>query len=136
MLYLPALMGVGIGLAINNSRAVVSGLFQKGGVFERTPKYRIEKRRDGWRGKRYKVARDPNLLVEGLLAVYFAVCFYVAVQLRMWPSLPFLYLFLQGYTYMFLLSVLPARRSGGGAPRQPEAEGEGSAAETLADVSV
>ncbi len=28
----------------------------------------------------------------------------------MWPSLPFLYLFLQGYTYMFLLSVLPARR--------------------------
>ena len=42
VLFLPALMGVGIGLAINNSRAVVSGLFRKGGVFERTPKYRIE----------------------------------------------------------------------------------------------
>ena len=68
---LPALMGVGIGLAINNSRAVVSGLLQRGGVFERTPKYRIEQRRDGWQGKRYRVAQDAAVLVEGLLAVYF-----------------------------------------------------------------
>ena len=76
------------------------------------------------------------MLVEGLLAIYFAACFYVAVRLRMWPSLPFLYLFLQGYTYMFLLSVLPARRGGGSSPRLPEAEAESAAGETLADVSV
>ncbi len=130
MLFLPALMGVGIGLAINNSRAVVSGLFRRGGVFERTPKYRIEKRRDGWRGKRYRVAQDSAVLVEGLLAVYFAVCFVVAIQLHMWPSLPFLYLFLQGYTYMFLLSVLPARRArGDDTPAIPELDTESAAGE-------
>jgi cellulose synthase/poly-beta-1,6-N-acetylglucosamine synthase-like glycosyltransferase len=111
LLFLPALMGVGIGLAINNSRAVVSGLLRNGGVFERTPKYRIEKQHDGWRGKRYKVAQDSTVLVEGLLAIYFCLCFVTAIRLHMWPSLPFLYLFLQGYTYMFLLSVLPARRA-------------------------
>jgi cellulose synthase/poly-beta-1,6-N-acetylglucosamine synthase-like glycosyltransferase len=110
LLFLPALMGVGIGLAVNNSRAVVSGILRRGGVFERTPKYRIENRRDGWRGKRYRVAHDSTVLVEGLLAVYFTCCFAMAVRLRMWPSLPFLYLFLQGHAYMFLLSVLPARR--------------------------
>ena len=128
-------MGVGIGLAINNSRAVVSGLFKSGGIFERTPKYRIEKRRDGWRGKRYKVARDPNVLVEGLLAIYFAACFYVAVELRMWPSLPFLYLFLQGYTYMFLLSVLPSRRGRrDDSPELPEGDGEAAIEGPLADL--
>jgi cellulose synthase/poly-beta-1,6-N-acetylglucosamine synthase-like glycosyltransferase len=131
MLFLPALMGVGIGLAINNSRAVVSGLLRRGGVFERTPKYRIEQRRDGWRGKRYRVSQDAAVVVEGMLAIYFGLCFYVAVQLKMWPSLPFLYLFLQGYSYMFLLSVLPARgpRRRASAAAEPEA-----AAEPLADV--
>ena len=137
LLFLPALMGVGIGLAVNNSRAVVSGALHRGGVFERTPKYRIEQRRDGWRGKRYKVAQDSAVLVEGLLAIYFAVCFVVAIQLHMWPSLPFLYLFLQGYTYMFLLSVLPARRARrGSSPPLPEIEAESATGKPLADVSI
>ncbi len=126
--HLPALMGVGIGLAINNSRAVVSGLVRRGGVFERTPKYRIEDRRDGWRGKRYRVAHDGTVLVEGLLAGYFSACFALAIYLGMWPSLPFLYLFLQGYTYMFLLSILPGRR----APAASLPAGFGRAAEPLA----
>ena len=49
----------------------------------------------------------------------------------MWPSLPFLWLFLQGYSYMFLLSVLPARRGAAGAGL----ETEGTANEALADLS-
>ena len=139
LLYLPALMGVGIGLSINNARAVVSGLVRRGGVFERTPKYRIEQRRDGWRGKRYRVAQDATVVAEGLLAVYFCACFATAVHLGMWPSLPFLYLFLQGYTYMFLLSVMPARR--GRRPHDdstalPGMEVERAPGEPLADVSL
>ena len=134
ILFLPALMGLGIGLAINNSRAVVSGLLRSGGVFERTPKYRIEQRRDGWRGKRYRVRQDAAVVVEGILAVYFALCFYVAIQLKMWPSLPFLLLFLQGYTYMFLLSVLPARGARRGAAPDPRAGDGEAAAEPLPDV--
>ena len=40
-----------------------------------------------------------------IAAVYFVVCFTAAWWLGMWWSLPFLYLFLQGYTYVYLLSL-------------------------------
>jgi cellulose synthase/poly-beta-1,6-N-acetylglucosamine synthase-like glycosyltransferase len=102
--FLPALMGLGIGLAINNAGAVVQGLFQEGGVFERTPKYRIESSSDAWEQKRYKVKRNTSWWLEGCFATFFAACFVLAWKWGLWLSLPFLFLFLQGYSYMFLLS--------------------------------
>lgn len=106
---IPALMGLGIGLSVNNARAVVSGLTRCGGTFERTPKYRIEAASDAWSDKRYRVARDLWVEAERALAVYSCGCFVLAWQLEMWLSLPFLYLFLQGYIYMVLLSAVPDR---------------------------
>jgi cellulose synthase/poly-beta-1,6-N-acetylglucosamine synthase-like glycosyltransferase len=108
--YLPALMGLGIGLAMNNAGAVVQGLFQNGGVFERTPKYRIESAHDAWKLKRYKVKRNISWWLEGLFAAFFAACFVLAWRWGLWLSLPFLYLFLQGYSYMFLLSFIGQTR--------------------------
>ncbi|MDX1643743.1 MAG: glycosyltransferase family 2 protein [Thermoanaerobaculia bacterium] len=104
-LHLVSLMALGIGLSVNNCRAVVAGLFEEGGTFERTPKYRIESRRDAWHRKRYRARRDVSYGVEGLLALYFAAALYFSWQLEMWASLPFLFLFFQGYTYVFALSV-------------------------------
>ncbi len=105
--YLPALMGLGIGLAVNNSRAVLSGLFQRGGTFHRTPKYSIERPGEDWKRKRYRAATGPLVALEGALALYFLACSVYAAAQGMWASLPFLLLFVQGYGYMFLLSVLP-----------------------------
>ncbi len=107
---LPAVMGMGIGLAINNARAVLSGLVHDGGVFHRTPKYCIEQRDDGWAGKKYRLSYDVTFLLEALLAAYFVVCLVMAVHLEMWLSIPFLYLFLQGYVHMFLLGIGPLLR--------------------------
>ena len=98
-------MGLGIGLAINNSRAVLEGLSRHVGVFERTPKYSIENRSDNWRGKKYKVRTNLSTVLEGVLALWFVVAFTLAWQWGMWLSLPFLYLFLQGYCYMYTLSL-------------------------------
>jgi cellulose synthase/poly-beta-1,6-N-acetylglucosamine synthase-like glycosyltransferase len=106
--YLPTLMGVGLGLSVNNMFAVLSGLHERGGTFHRTPKYRIEKRGEDWLGKRYRSGRNVSFLVEVVLAIYFAGCTAYAVMKGMWPSVPFLYLFVQGYAYMALLSILPA----------------------------
>ncbi len=119
---LPSLMGIGIGLSVNNSRAVVGGLFQRGGVFHRTPKYRLQ---DGSSGAasgvvpkapvQYRARRNVSEWVEGLLALYLTACCVAAIYYQMWFSLPFLFLFWQGYCYMFALSlrgarpVLPAR---------------------------
>jgi hypothetical protein len=122
--YLPTLMGVGIGLSVNNARAVLSGLFQSGGTFHRTPKYRIEKRGEDWLGKRYRAGWNVSVLIEVILAVYFGICTIYAAKRGMWPSVPFLYLFVQGYTYMAALSLLPAF----GEMRRRHAVGEGGPA--------
>ena len=106
---LPSLMGVGIGLAVNNSRAVIEGFFQDGGVFHRTPKYRIEGQQGGWSGKSYLLSKNFSFYLETALAFYFVVCFVLAVRFEMWLSIPFLYLFLHGYTHMFLLGALPLK---------------------------
>ena len=110
ILYLPALMGIGIGLSITNARAVISGFFQQGGVFHRTPKYRIERRGEKWTAKRYRAGTDPTRLVEALLTVYFLGCTVYAAVAGMWMSIPFLLLFVQGFGYMALLSYLPSLR--------------------------
>ncbi|MEA2693515.1 MAG: hypothetical protein QOJ16_2902 [Acidobacteriota bacterium] len=117
--HLPAVMAIGIGLSINNARAVVSGLLHRGGTFHRTPKYRIEQRGQEWLSKRYRSVSDPSCLIEGCLALYFAACCIYALKRGMWMSLPFLYLFVQGYAYMFLLSVFPALSRGAGPTAEP-----------------
>jgi cellulose synthase/poly-beta-1,6-N-acetylglucosamine synthase-like glycosyltransferase len=110
MRYLPALMSVGIGLSVNNARAVISGLFQQGGTFIRTPKYRIEKAGQSWSSKRYRAGTDPTRVIEGLLALYFLGVTIYAAAVGMWMSIPFLLLFVQGYGYMAVLSYLPSWR--------------------------
>ncbi len=117
--YLPALMGVGIGLSVNNSRAVLSGLFQRGGTFHRTPKYRIERPGQDWAAKRYRASADPTRAVEAVLSLYFLACTLYAGSAGMWMSIPFLWLFVHGYGYMAVLSYLPSLRDGWGRASQP-----------------
>src|SRR5207248_1327370 len=62
--YVPFLMSVGIGLSVNNTRAVFEALFNKPGEFTRTPKYRIEADGDEWVGKRYRQSVAVQPLVE------------------------------------------------------------------------
>lgn len=124
VLWLPALMGLGIGLSLNNARAVISGLFRRGGVFHRTPKYRIEGRTESRRGKRYRVGRDATMVLETLFAVYLGTGSILAVQTGMWSSLPFLYLFFHGYAYMVVLNVLSGiEERSPGLERELRAEG-------------
>src|SRR5688572_3087621 len=112
---LPAVMALGLGLAPNNARAVVSGLRRRGGVFDRTPKHGLTRstgpvagaRRD----PRYRVRRDPALAAEGVLAVYLALCCAAASASGMWLALPFLGLFLHGYACMFGWSIAARWRS-------------------------
>lgn len=102
---MPLLMGIGIGLAVNNSQAVLAGLWQDGGVFHRTPKYNLEGQQGSWDSKKYLLPKNLSFYIEAMLALYFVVCFSLAIYLKMWLSIPFLYLFLHGYTHMFLLGL-------------------------------
>jgi hypothetical protein len=102
---LPGALGLGIGLSVSNARAVVEGLRHDGGVFERTPKYRIEGREDTVTAPAYRVPSDSTVLVDGLLALYQTACVALALVLRMGWALPFLLLFLYGHALMFRLSL-------------------------------
>ena len=104
------LMGLGIGLAVNNSRAVIQGLTQNGGVFHRTPKFSLEGKAGSWSGKSYLLSKNPAFWLEAFLAIYFLACFALAIELEMWMSIPFLMLFLHGYVYIFLLGFPFLRR--------------------------
>ena len=105
--FIPSLMGLGIGLSVNNARAVLSGLVQMGGTFERTPKYGIRGHTDRWRDKSYRVGSDISIVIERALTIYSIGCLVIAWRMEMWWSIPFLLLFVQGYIYMSALSIAP-----------------------------
>ena len=104
--YVPFLMSVGIGLSINNTRAVLEALFHKDTEFARTPKYRIEADADEWIGKKYRQSVAVQPLVELLLGLYFTWTVFYALANQIYGTLPFLVLFQVGFLYTGLLSVV------------------------------
>jgi cellulose synthase/poly-beta-1,6-N-acetylglucosamine synthase-like glycosyltransferase len=103
--YLPLLMGLGIGLSVNNSFAVLEALRNKESEFVRTPKFGIEKKNDCWGTKKY--AGNKKLLiplVELILGFYFTVAVIICISEGIWLTLPFLMLFQYGYLYISFLS--------------------------------
>jgi cellulose synthase/poly-beta-1,6-N-acetylglucosamine synthase-like glycosyltransferase len=104
--YVPFLMSVGIGLSINNTRAVLEALFNKETEFARTPKYRIEGDADEWVGKRYRQSVAVQPLVELALGLYFTATVFYALANQIYGTLPFLVLFQIGFLYTGLLSIV------------------------------
>ena len=104
--YVPFLMSVGIGLSINNTRAVLEALFNKQSEFARTPKYRIEGDADEWVGKRYRQSVAVQPLVELALGLYFTATVFYALANQIYGTVPFLILFQVGFLYTGLLSIV------------------------------
>ena len=72
-------MSVGIGLSINNTRAVFEALFNKKSEFTRTPKYHIEGDADEWVGKKYRQSVAVQPLIELALGLYFTATVFYAL---------------------------------------------------------
>ncbi|MCX7011176.1 MAG: glycosyl transferase family 2, partial [Candidatus Sumerlaeota bacterium] len=107
LLYLPALMGVGIGLCVNNSRAVLEGLFGHSGEFVRTEKYRIEGRKGAWMKMKYSPRRNALIpFIEIGLGLYFTFIVIHEARLGLYASMPFMIIFQIGYLYVGTLSLL------------------------------
>ncbi|MBN2346943.1 MAG: glycosyltransferase family 2 protein [Candidatus Aminicenantes bacterium] len=104
--YLPLLMGLGIGLSVNNSLAVLEALLNKESEFVRTPKFGIEKKNDHWVSKKYKGNRNLLIMiVELALGFYFTFAVITCIIEEIWLTLPFLVLFQYGYLYISFLSL-------------------------------
>jgi hypothetical protein len=104
--YLPILMSIGIGLCVNNTRAVIEAIFGKQSEFARTPKYGIERDSDEWVGKKYHQSVGVQPMIEVGLGLYFTATVFYALANGIYATLPFLMLFQIGFLYTGLLSIL------------------------------
>ncbi len=107
--YIPFLMALGIGIALNNARAVFAGFFGRPGEFVRTPKFGVVARDNRWK-KEVRRARQslPRIklqpFVEFAIGLYLLgcviMCFTNDPRQRLTIGVPFLCLFMVGYFYV------------------------------------
>ncbi len=106
LIYLPMLMSLGIGLSVNNSKAVLEAFFNRKTDFKRTPKFKIEEKKDRWTNKKYRGERNFLPVIELLLGIYFTFNIYFAYINKIYVSIPFLMIFQIGFFYISFLSLL------------------------------
>jgi hypothetical protein len=68
--YLPFLMCLGTGIAVNNTKAVLEGLLGVKSGFIRTPKYGIQKKGENWKNKHYAIPLNAISILEFFLGLY------------------------------------------------------------------
>jgi len=109
-LYLPFLMALGIGLTVTNTRAVMEALFGVQSSFKRTPKYRVQtKGEKSIAARKYRKRLGFVPWIELLIGTYFAATVYYALSNENYITVPFLLIFVLGYWYTGLMSLLQGR---------------------------
>ncbi|MEM9446379.1 MAG: cellulose synthase family protein [Verrucomicrobiota bacterium] len=105
VLYLPSLMAIGIGLSINNAKAVMEALLNYTTGFSRTPKYGITNKDQTWKRKSYISSGSLLCLVEVAVALSYIYYVAFALQQQLWSSLPYFLFFMMGFSYVAFLSL-------------------------------
>lgn len=93
---LPGLMTLGAGLAVNNTVAVVRGLWGRAAAFVRTPKFGPQRRLQY--GPERRAAVDGVLLLELAMVAWSTLALAFALRRGDWWSLPILVLFPVGFS--------------------------------------
>lgn len=104
-LYMPFVMAIGIGISVRNAQAVIEAIIGKKSEFTRTPKYKIEGKRDSFITKKYRNKAGWMPYAEITLGVYFFFTVLYAVLNENYATVPFLLLFVWGYLYTGLMSL-------------------------------
>jgi cellulose synthase/poly-beta-1,6-N-acetylglucosamine synthase-like glycosyltransferase len=107
--WLPFLMAIGIGLSINNSRAVLEALRGHQSEFRRTPKYNLG-HGESLGSRRYRITVNRDTWIESAFAVYFTLAVAAAALSGLWAAVPFLMLFQIGFVYTAGSTLLQASR--------------------------
>jgi cellulose synthase/poly-beta-1,6-N-acetylglucosamine synthase-like glycosyltransferase len=105
ILLLPCLLALGVGLSLNNARAVLEAVFNHKSDFARTPKYGIERKSQPWRSCKYMPLKSLLPLAEMAFALYFSYFVWFAIQHGQFISVPFLAMFQIGFLYVSLSSL-------------------------------
>src|SRR5580698_5632242 len=108
-LYLPFLMALGIGLTVTNTKAVMEALFGIKSPFVRTPKYRVAQKGQKSQAAKYRKRLKLAPWIELLLGFYFLAAIIYTFMNHNYFTAPFLILFVIGYWYTGLMSLLQGR---------------------------
>ncbi|MGC4122412.1 MAG: glycosyltransferase family 2 protein [Myxococcales bacterium] len=110
--YLPFLMSLGIGMSMNNAKAVLEALLNQQSGFARTPKHGIvgEGKKQAWKEKKYRGKVNVLPFIEVAMGLYLTYAIVFAIDNRVFFSLPFLILFQVGFLYCGLMSLWQNRR--------------------------
>lgn len=107
LLYLPGLLALGVGMSINNGKAVLEAVFNHESEFTRTPKYGVIGKQAAKHTFKYISLKSILPWFEGALSFYFLYFISMACTKGQWSSVPFLILFLLGFAYVATLSIWP-----------------------------
>jgi len=106
MMMFPLFMAGSMGFAVNNTKAVFEGLLKKKSEFVRTPKYRIEDRKDSWLGKKYvPVKLKFSVIVELILAIYCLTGVGFSIYYLEIAAVPFQLLYSMGFGMVSMMSL-------------------------------
>ena len=105
---LGVLLAVGIGLSVSNTRAVLEALFGIQSDFKRTPKFAVTNQASRWQASQYTLPRDPAAWVELALASYAFALLMWTFNRGTWWLMPWLLLYVVGYSYIAGLSFVQA----------------------------
>jgi cellulose synthase/poly-beta-1,6-N-acetylglucosamine synthase-like glycosyltransferase len=107
--YLPFLMALGIGLTVTNTKAVMEALVGIKSPFVRTPKYRVAKKGEKSQAAKYRKRLVLAPWIEIFLGFYFLGAILYTFSNHNYFTAPFLILFVVGYWYTGLMSLLQGR---------------------------
>ncbi|BCX49431.1 cellulose synthase catalytic subunit A2 [Haloferula helveola] len=111
--YLPLLLALGIGMSINNAKAVLEAIFNHQSAFVRTPKYGIDqKRKTDWKKSSYKAMKTLTPVVELLFGFFFLFVVVEAAIDGRWSSAILLLPFPVGFFYTSVSSLARLLPSG------------------------
>jgi hypothetical protein len=107
LLYLPFLMALGVGVSLNNAKAVIEAIWsaikRKPSEFVRTPKYGVTGQdKNGWHAQRvFTFDRISLPIIEIAFGCYMAGCLFISIYYGFGrASAPFLAIFAGGYFYV------------------------------------
>ncbi len=102
----PLFMAGSMGMALNNSKAVMEGLMNKKSEFVRTPKFKVEKNDDQVQKNKYLggMKLDRSAFVELLLALYCLIGVFASLYFFELAALPFHLMFFFGFAAVAFLS--------------------------------
>ncbi|MBB5351044.1 cellulose synthase/poly-beta-1,6-N-acetylglucosamine synthase-like glycosyltransferase [Haloferula luteola] len=105
--YLPLLLALGIGMSINNAKAVLEAIFNHQSGFVRTPKYGIDQsRKTDWKKSSYKAIKSLTPVIELLFGCFFLFVVVEAAMDDRWSSAILLLPFPVGFFYTSLSSIV------------------------------